>query len=329
MRTPSPAHSGSSWPAGALRTRPFRAHSDQGKPMRPTITDSRNFQENDMKENSERISSMKLTVIARTGFILAALAGAVTMHSAAWQIQKAPTAPPVVQTQPLPPQVKQIDRGQLRPIPTLTLPPLSGWVDLHTHPMSNLAFGGKLFHGGVDAGSLLPAVQMSYDPQCRFDVPARDIKEALSDDAPTHGDNFQSRCGDALRKIAVGVMEMDKGVPAPGHRTGMSEQNNVPDFRDWPKWNDPTHQRMWVEWIDRARTGGLRVLVALSHNSRTLANILGSGGPVSGVKDDKGSSDLQIDQIKRFVDRHPDIMKVALSAADVYQIVQQGKIAII
>src|SRR5438132_1531099 len=235
MRTPSPAHSGSSWPAGALRTRPFRAHSDQGKPMRPTITDSRNFQENDMKENSERISSMKLTVIARTGFILAALAGAVTMHSAAWQIQK----------------------------------------------------------------------------------------------APTHGDNFQSRCGDALRKIAVGVMEMDKGVPAPGHRTGMSEQNNVPDFRDWPKWNDPTHQKMWVEWIDRARTGGLRVLVALSHNSRTLANILGSGGPVSGVKDDKGSSDLQIDQIKRFVDRHPDIMKVALSAADVYQIVQQGKIAII
>src|SRR5215470_16097327 len=39
-------------------------------------------------------------------------------------------------------------------------PPLRGWVELHAHLMSNLAFAGKLFHGGVDVGSLLPAVQM-------------------------------------------------------------------------------------------------------------------------------------------------------------------------
>jgi hypothetical protein len=43
--------------------------------------------------------------------------------------------------------------------PVLQLPALWGWVDLHTHPMSNLAFGGKLFHGGVDVGS--PAARHS------------------------------------------------------------------------------------------------------------------------------------------------------------------------
>jgi hypothetical protein len=38
---------------------------------------------------------------------------------------------------------------------------LRGFVDLHTHPLSNLAFGGKLIYGGVDVGSLLPS-----DPDC-------------------------------------------------------------------------------------------------------------------------------------------------------------------
>src|SRR5689334_23482391 len=32
---------------------------------------------------------------------------------------------------------------------TLRLP-LRGFVDLHTHPLANLAFGGKFIYGGVD-----------------------------------------------------------------------------------------------------------------------------------------------------------------------------------
>src|SRR5262249_33102483 len=80
---------------------------------------------------------------------------------------------------------------------------LTGWADLHAHLMSHLAFGGKLFDGAPDAGSLLPSVQMPYDPQCRFDVRAKNMDEALSDDAATQGDPFQSKCGDVIRKAAV------------------------------------------------------------------------------------------------------------------------------
>ena len=208
---------------------------------------------------------------------------------------------------------------------------LYGWTDLHTHPMSNLAFGGKLFHGGPDIGSLLPAVQMPYDPQCRFDVRAVNKEEALSDDAPTHGDPLESKCGSFTRKVLIRGPLEGKGIVQPGHAVG------APTFVNWPVWNDITHQKMWWEWIKRAHDGGLRVMVALSHNNRTLADVLGPGNftpnkpgsPVSGPTDDVSSSDLQIAEIKAFVGRHPNFMKLAFSAADVYNIVQAGRIAVV
>jgi microsomal dipeptidase-like Zn-dependent dipeptidase len=226
-------------------------------------------------------------------------------------------------------------------LPSLSLqvPSLSGWVDLHTHLMSNLAFGGKLFHGAPDAGSLLPAVQMPYDPQCRFDVRANSMEEALSDDAPTHGDNFQSKCGSALRKSLIWAAE-EGSEGQPGHRIGAvfpPGAVNPPPFGMWPKWNDIDHQKMYVDWIRRAKDGGLRVMVALSHNNRLLGEVAGPGNftpsapgmPISGPTDDMHSSDLQVAEIKAFVFRHSDFMEVALTAADVSRIVQANKIAII
>ncbi len=187
---------------------------------------------------------------------------------------------------------------------------------------------GYLFHGGPDGGpnggSLLPAVQMPYDPQCRFDVRAKNMEEALSDDAPTHGDPFQSKCGNTFRNLVVTQAEEGAGFKQPAHGVG------APTFVNWPRWNDITHQKMWWEWIKRARDGGrLRVMVALSHNNRTIADVIGPGGPISGFTDDVRSSDLQIAEIKAFVLRHSDFMEVALGAADVYRIVQQNKVAIV
>jgi hypothetical protein len=62
-------------------------------------------------------------------------------------------------------------------MPRQTETELSGWVDLHTHPMINLAFGGKLVHGGVDGdangGSLLPT-----DASCKNRVRATSMAQA-------------------------------------------------------------------------------------------------------------------------------------------------------
>jgi len=200
---------------------------------------------------------------------------------------------------------------------------LKGWVDLHTHPMSNLAFAGKLFHGAPDAGSLMPAVQMPYDPQCRFDKRAINIYEALSQDGPTHGPWLPANtCGNVGRWLVMLALEAanDAHVSPP-------QAVGYPTFRDWPKWDDITHQKMWVEWIRRAYAGGLRVMVALAVNNKTLGDM--TAGPEDYPTDDKTSADLQIAEIKSFVGRHPDFMEVAYTSADAYRIISANNLAVV
>ncbi len=180
-------------------------------------------------------------------------------------------------------------------------PPLAGWVDLHTHPMSNLAFGGLIFHGGPDVGAVLPR-----DAACKKTI-------ATSRD---HALGPVGTCGDVIN----GAVSALAGAGFPGARVAGS-----PDFLTWPSWDDKWNQKMWFEWIARARDGGLRVMVALAHNNSTLAKA--RGGPLP--KNDKDSGDLQIDEIKRFVANHPTLMELAKSAADIPRIAKSDRIAVV
>jgi hypothetical protein len=200
--------------------------------------------------------------------------------------------------------------------------PLYGFVDLHTHPLSNLGFGGKLVYGGADIGSLLPA-----DPDCNHNVRATSEQQALGHDKSTHGGvNFlnplDNPCGDFLREIVIHSVQTGlKGANQDGDAKG------YPDFDKWPVWNDLTHQKMWIEWIRRAHQGGLRVMVALAHNNKTLGDMV--AGPGDYPTDDKWSADKQIGEIRDFVMRHVDFMEVARSSADVHRIVSANKLAVI
>jgi microsomal dipeptidase-like Zn-dependent dipeptidase len=100
-----------------------------------------------------------------------------------------------------------------------------------------------------------------------------------------------------------------------------------PSFKEWPKWNDITHQKMWVDWIRRSYDGGQRVLVALAVNNATLAGI--ASGPNDGPTDDKASADLQIAEMKKFVARHDDFMEIAYTSADLRRIVAANKLAVV
>lgn len=205
----------------------------------------------------------------------------------------------------------------------LTLEPvhLTGWVDLHTHPMINLAFAGKLVHGGVDVGSLLP-----QDSTCGGPTRAKSIEHALGTDRPSHGGhNFISfPCGDELRKAIIQGFQQGNNALVTNH---VGQGRGAREFLDWPKWNDITHQKMWVDWIRRARDGGLRVMVALATNNRTLADAVAGKG--DGPSDDAASGDLQIQETKAFVARHSDFMEIALGPGDVKRIVQANKIAVV
>ena len=208
--------------------------------------------------------------------------------------------------------------------------PLRGFVDLHTHPLANLGFGGKLFYGGPDAGSLLPA-----DPDCNRDVRAANMQQALGHDGSTHGSfgvggpfssgglGVQNSCGDALREQVIHGVQ--KGTS--GAADESSDAHGAPDFPEWPVWADITHQKMWVDWIQRAYAGGLRVLVALAVNNKTLGDM--TAGPGDFPTDDKASADLQIGEIKAFVARHPDFMEMAYSPTDLERIVRANRLAVV
>src|ERR1700674_3573245 len=197
--------------------------------------------------------------------------------------------------------------------------PLKGFVDLHTHPLSNLGFGGKLVYGGVDVGALLPA-----DPDCHHNVRATDVQQALGHDKSTHGghDFFSNSCGDEIRKAVIhGLQTANKGADP------SEDAHGYPDFNDWPTWNDITHQKMWVDWIRRAYVGGLRVMVALAVNNKTLGD--STAGPGDGPTEDKASADLQIAETKAFVGRHSDFMEVAYTSADLQRIIGSNKLAVV
>jgi microsomal dipeptidase-like Zn-dependent dipeptidase len=190
-----------------------------------------------------------------------------------------------------------------------------------------VAFGGKLFYGGADVGVLLPA-----DPDCNQDARASSERQALGHDKSTHGGYglFDNRCGDDFRGggplTGDGVIHELQRANNAADPSG--DASGYPDFPDWPKWDDITHQHMWVEWLRRAYDGGLRVLVALAVNNKTLADMTRGPGDTL-PDDDKSSADLQIGEIKQFAARHPDFMVIAYSSADVQRIVASNKLAVV
>jgi Membrane dipeptidase (Peptidase family M19) len=205
------------------------------------------------------------------------------------------------------------------PEPSAPPEPLKGYVDLHTHPLANVGFGGKLLYGGVDIGALLPA-----DPNCNQNVRAKSMEQALGHDASTHGLwlPFTNPCGDSIRAGVIFAVEaLNDAAPIGPDSTGF------PKFPDWPVWNDITHQKMWVDWIERAYQSGLRVMVALAVNNKTLADA--TAGPCDYPTDDRTSTDLQLAEIKGFVARHPEFMEIPFNSDDLQRIVRNNKLAVV
>lgn len=211
---------------------------------------------------------------------------------------------------------------------------LNGFVDMHTHPMSYLAFGKRLLHGAPDIGLIIPAGTRNCNP---LDFRATTINEALGNCSSTHGGwGLNNNCGDHVRAFVLNNLFDDKldfklknDLFNGGNLLGDHEHEGIetnPNFLYWPSQTSKTHQQMWWEWIKRAKEkGNLRVMVALTVNSELLAEVLNGDSP----KDDKASADLQIDELKTFVKRQKDWMEIALTPVDLRRIVGEGKLAVI
>lgn len=186
--------------------------------------------------------------------------------------------------------------------------PVWGFADMHTHPMANLGFGQKLFHGAADGGALDPTNPAVALDDCNCD----------------HGGwGFDNTCGDYFRELIMSFT--DDGGPDP-HREGWSS-NELKQFRKWPVFSSLSHQQMWYEWMKRTYEGGERVLVALCVNNRLLA--AASKGVAGAPHDDLAVGDLQISELKAFVDRHSDFMEIAYDPFQLRDIIRRNKLAII
>ncbi|WP_133299963.1 membrane dipeptidase [Larkinella punicea] len=209
--------------------------------------------------------------------------------------------------------------------------PLWGFVDLHTHPMSHLGFGKKLMHGAPDIGSLIPAGTRGCNGS---DFRARTIQDALGNCNATHGGwGTDNGCGNYLRAVAISkaldgdfVYNTSHNPFEGGNLHGDHQHAGIEaNLKYWPHQTSVSHQQMWWEWIKRAYDGGLRTMVALTVNNELLTEVIDGDVP----KDDKTTSDLQIDEIISFVGRHSDFMAIARSSADLRRIVGANKLAVI
>jgi microsomal dipeptidase-like Zn-dependent dipeptidase len=251
----------------------------------------------------------------------------------------APTPTPVTPVKPLPIPISPIPvvPGLVSPLFQAKLnngpTTLRGFVDLHTHPMAQFAMGGKLLHGAPDVGILMPAGSiwnaagqgMSGATCNGANEPARNVEQALGTCYSSHSghDLFKNKCGDEIRKKIIDEFENGKRTNKP--HSGDDHPPGYPAFTKWPKYNDIIHQQMWIDWIKRAKDGGLRVMVALTVNSMTLAKGLNGNQPY----DDKTVGNLQTQEMKKLVEKNKAWMDIADNAADLRKIVGQDKLAII
>lgn len=213
---------------------------------------------------------------------------------------------------------------------------LRGFADLHTHPMSHLGFGGKLIHGAPDVGVLMPSgaiynpagVGMSGSTCNEAPQRAASIQEALGTCYSSHAghDLLKNKCGNHVRRLVLNGFEDGNHTNKPH---SVDHPQGAPAFSAWPKYNDILHQQMYVDWLKRAYEGGMRVMVGLAVNNYTLTVGLESNNPATrNPFMDKASADLQIDELRRFVEKHT-WMEVARSPEDLRRIVGADRLAVI
>ncbi len=117
---------------------------------------------------------------------------------------------------------------------------VSGFLDMHVHPMFFEALGGEIHCG---------------QPWHRYGVPF-----ALPDCAETEGP-----AGGATSPVQN---FLNWGTPVHSHDTV-----GWPTFNDWPNYHSLTYEQIYYKWIERAWRGGLRLMTPLSVDNAVLCEL--------------------------------------------------------
>lgn len=194
-------------------------------------------------------------------------------------------------------------------------PPLWGMADLHTHPMSEVSFGGDIFAGKIDGTPQAALFKCSEREHGGFDL----FK-------PT--DETRRQITDKMEEGVAYKAYQRSYTPPCDHWFGYESGNNR-SLCFWPSFKEVTHQEMYKDWLKRARDGGLRVIVALAHHNQVLCEI-GHGNQTERRScDDDASLVAQINHIRNFVRNNNTWIEIAETPAQLRQIVRRGNLAVV
>lgn len=177
--------------------------------------------------------------------------------------------------------------------------PLRGFADLHNHMFANLGFGGEALWG----------------------TPAGELDEALGSCWVSEGHGFGG-AKDFLGNMLTGrVAHGGSGAPT---------------FESWPTYEDPSHQVVYRDWLERAWRGGLRLMVLLAVNNQQVCDVVYQNfGHAKFPCDDVMATRLQIDaawNFQRLIDDEnggDGWFRIVTDASQARDAVAAGKLAVV
>jgi len=198
-----------------------------------------------------------------------------------------------------------------------------GFVDTHSHLLSNFGFGGGgMFHGApfhrLGVEHALPSCEQYHAADGRQDL----IGYAFSGFGDLDVDAFLDILGSGM-------------TPEFNHHT-----EGYPEFTDWPKsWAHSTHQMQYYRWLQRAHLSGLRLVVQHATTNSVLCEfMLGLGAQGTRYScNDMVAVDRQIVEtrnLERYIDAQhggpgKGWFRVVTSPAEARTVINEGKLAVI
>lgn len=175
-----------------------------------------------------------------------------------------------------------------------------GFVDAHTHLMSNLGFGGNL--------------------HCGATYSTKGIADALKD-CESHKNGIS---------LVENVTKVGGAKPFAKHDT-----NGYPNFAYWPSATSLTHQQMYYRWVERSWRTGQRVMVVHAVNNNILCKLPTQVNTYS--CDDMDTVRRQIKatkELQAFIDKQyggpgKGWFRIVYSSAEAQAVARQGKLAVI
>lgn len=198
-----------------------------------------------------------------------------------------------------------------------------GFVETHTHIMTNFSFGG----GGIFHGAPFHPLGVEYAlPSCK----------------PFHGEQGrQDLFGYAFYRqngldTTTMIDALNRGrTPEPDHETA-----GYPEFTDWPDAPDtPTHQTQYYKWIERAYLSGMRLMVQHTTSNEIICQLL-TGSDIQETRyscNDMRATDRILKETRR-LERYIDAQnggpgegwfRIVETPGEAREVINDGKMAVI